>query len=307
MSSTNRDFPGEDYAPPESVVIAGRKVKAGDSVLLRPGRGRQGTLTDAMDMMLDGKTARVEVLQQDFENRIYLVVTLDVDPGREQWDERVLPGHRFFFFPEEVDPLEETTVEESMEGTANHRSASENTLLQKIPVRRILIACIGNIFLGDDSFGVEVAQRLTGLKTKRYPEGVDVVDFGIRGIDLAYTLLDDYDALVLVDAVSRGGTPGTLYLIEPDLAGIDPEKGVAAGRAAMEAHSMDPLKVLAFARTLGARPIHTFLIGCEPVPLNVSEELIEMQMGLSEPVRASLDEAVKMIDSLVDELLAIKM
>jgi len=307
MSNTNRDFPGEDYAPPESVVISGRMVKAGDRVLLCPGRGRQGTLTDAMDMMLDGKTARVEVLQQDFENRIYLVVTLDVDPGREQWDERVLPGHRFFFFPEEVDLLEETTIEETMEGTANNRIASEHTLEQKIPVRRILIACIGNIFLGDDSFGVEVAQKLTNRKTKRYPEGVHVVDFGIRGIDLAYTLLDDYDALVLVDAVSRGGTPGTLYLIEPDLAGIDPEKGVEAGRAAMEAHSMDPLKVLAFTRTLGARPIRTFLIGCEPVPLNESEEHVEMQMGLSEPVRASLDEAVKMIDSLVDELLAIKM
>ncbi len=307
MSSTNRDFPGEDYAPPESVVIAGRMVKAGDRVLLRPGRGRQGTLTDAMDMMLDGKTARVEVLQQDFENRIYLVVTLDVDPGREQWDERVLPGHRFFFFPEEVDLLEETTLEETMEGTVNHRIAFEHTLEQKIPVRRILIACIGNIFLGDDSFGVEVAQRLMSRKTKRYPEGVHVVDFGIRGIDLAYTLLDDYDALVLVDAISRSGMPGTLYLIEPDLAGIDPETGVMAGRAAMEAHSMDPLKVLAFARTLGAQPIRTFLIGCEPVPLNESEEHVEMQMGLSEPVRASLDEAVKMIDSLVDELLAIKM
>jgi len=302
MSSANRDFPGEDYAPPESVVIAGRMVKAGDSVLLRPGRGRQGTLTDAMDMMLDGKTARVEVLQQDFENRIYLVVTLDVDPGREQWDERVLPGHRFFFFPEEVEPLAE-----SMEGTVKHESELEHSLQPKIPVRRILIACIGNIFLGDDSFGVEVAQSLMSRKTKRYPEGVQVVDFGIRGIDLAYTLLDNYDTLVLVDAVSRGGTPGTLYLIEPDLAGIDPEKGVEAGRAAMEAHSMDPLKVLTFARTLGAQPIHTFLVGCEPAPLNESEEHAAMQMGLSEPVRASIDEAVKMIDSLVDTLLAIKM
>ena len=302
MSSANRDFLGEDYAPPESVVIAGRMVKAGDSVLLRPGRGRQGTLTDAMDMMLDGKTARVEVLQQDFENRIYLVVTLDVDPGREQWDERVLPGHRFFFFPEEVEPLAE-----SMEGTVKHESELEHSLQPKIPVRRILIACIGNIFLGDDSFGVEVAQSLMSRKTKRYPEGVQVVDFGIGGIDLAYTLLDNYDTLVLVDAVSRGGTPGTLYLIEPDLAGIDPEKGVEAGRAAMEAHSMDPLKVLAFARTLGAQPIHTFLVGCEPAPLNESEEHAAMQMGLSEPVRASIDEAVKMIDSLVDTLLAIKM
>ena len=86
MIRADRDFPGEDYRPPDSVVIAGQVIKAGDRVLLRTGRGRNGRLTDAMDMMLDGKAARVEVLQQDFENRIYLVVTLDIDPGREQWD-----------------------------------------------------------------------------------------------------------------------------------------------------------------------------------------------------------------------------
>ena len=110
MNGTYKDFqfPGEDFPPPQSVLIAGKEVKAGDTVRLHPGRGRPGVLTDAMDMMLDGQTARVEVIQQDFENRIYLVVTLDVDPGREQWDERVLPGHRFFFFPEEVDALEDT-------------------------------------------------------------------------------------------------------------------------------------------------------------------------------------------------------
>ncbi|HYA99748.1 MAG TPA: hydrogenase maturation protease [Ktedonobacteraceae bacterium] len=307
MSNIYRDFPGEDYAPPESVVIADKQVKAGDRVLLHPGKGRRGTLTDAMDMMLDGKTARIEVIQQDFENRIYLVVTLDIDPGREQWDERMLPGHRFFFFPEEVELLEESRGEESIEGTTNHKSTLEQAKKQKLPIRRILIACIGNIFLGDDSFGVEVAQKLTSRKTRRYPEGVHVIDFGIRGIDLAYTLLDDYDALILVDAVSRGGAPGTLYLIEPDLAGIDHEKGVLAGRAAMEAHSMDPLKVLAFARTLGAQSIPTFLIGCEPIPLDDSEEHIAMQMELSEPVRSALEEAVKMIDSLVDELSGSKM
>ncbi len=125
-----------------------------------------------------------------------------------------------------------------MERPVNYTSPTEPTFQQNMPVRRILIACIGNIFLGDDGFGVEVARRLISRKTKRYPEGVQVVDFGIRGIDLAYTLLDDYDALVLVDTVSRGGSPGTLYLIEPDYAGIDPEKGVEAGRAAMEAHSI---------------------------------------------------------------------
>ena len=107
MNSADWDYPGEGYPPPTSVLIAGREVKAGDSVRLRPGHGQRGTLTDPFDMLLDGKTARVETIQQDFENRIYLVVTLDDDPGREQWDERVLPGHRFFFFPKEVEPLAE--------------------------------------------------------------------------------------------------------------------------------------------------------------------------------------------------------
>jgi hypothetical protein len=93
MSSADRD-----YLPPTSVLIAGREVKAGSQVRLRP-----NARADAFDMLLAGKTARVETIQQDFENRVYLVVTLDDDPGREQWDERVLPGHRFFFFPEEVE------------------------------------------------------------------------------------------------------------------------------------------------------------------------------------------------------------
>src|SRR5215471_11693569 len=119
-----------------------------------------------MDMILDGEAARVEVLQQYFENRIYLVVTLDVDPGREQRDERVLPGRRFFFFPEEVDPLDETSTREITKGAQKHQSQSELTLEQKFSARRILIACIGN--------------------SRRYPEGVHVIDFGIRGIDLAH-------------------------------------------------------------------------------------------------------------------------
>ena len=175
------------------------------------------------------------------------------------------------------------------------------------PSRRILIACIGNIFLGDDGFGVEVAQRLLARKTKHYPAGVQVVDFGIRGIELAYTLLEDYDTLVLVDAVPQGGPPGTLYLIEPTLTDVSPEQGAQAGRVALDAHSMDPVKVLAFARILGARPIHTLLVGCEPSPpgegsSDKSGTYTEMQMGLSEPVRAAVDEAVKMIDRLVEGL-----
>src|SRR6202163_3912103 len=89
-------------------------------------------------------------------------------------------------------------------------------------LKRILIACIRNIFFGGDGLGAEGAQRLMSRKTSQYPEGVQVVDFGIRGIELAYTLLDDYHTLVLVDAVPRGDSPGTVYLIEPDLSGIGP-------------------------------------------------------------------------------------
>ncbi len=116
---------------------------------------------------------------------------------------------------------------------------------------RVLIACIGNIFLGDDGFGVEVAQR---LQRRRYPEGVQVVDFGIRGLDLAYTLLEEYDTLVLVDAVPRGGQPGTLYLIEPDLTQMNAEQGAQAGRAALDTHSMDPVKVLRLCQNAGRAP-----------------------------------------------------
>lgn len=87
--------------PPSSVSINGQEIRAGQKVRLHP-TGR----ADIFDKLLAGKTARVETIQQDFENRIYLVVTLDDDPGREQWDERILPGHRFFFSPEEVEPVE---------------------------------------------------------------------------------------------------------------------------------------------------------------------------------------------------------
>jgi hydrogenase maturation protease len=164
---------------------------------------------------------------------------------------------------------------------------------------RVLIACVGNIFLGDDSFGVEVARR---LRDRPYPQGVRVVDFGIRGVDLAYTLLDDYDALILVDAAPRGRAPGTLYLIEPDLPAGDAEGGTA-GRVAFETHSMDPVKVLAYARALGARPVRTLIVGCEPAP-PPTDGYHEMVMGLSVPVRAALDPAVEMIDGLVADLCA---
>ena len=97
-------FPGEDYPPPESITIDGKEVKAGTRVRLCPKKRR----ADAFDAVLDGKTATIEVIHQDFENRIYLVVTVDDDPAFEQMKlhSRIMPGHLFFFFPEEVELLE---------------------------------------------------------------------------------------------------------------------------------------------------------------------------------------------------------
>ena len=100
MNPTYRHHPGDDYPPPSSVRIAGKVVKAGDLVRLHP-----TARADAFDMLLEGKVARIVKIEQDFENRVYLVVTVNDDPGQVQWDERVLPGHRFFFFPEEVVPV----------------------------------------------------------------------------------------------------------------------------------------------------------------------------------------------------------
>jgi hydrogenase maturation protease len=159
---------------------------------------------------------------------------------------------------------------------------------------RILIAGIGNIFLGDDAFGSEVARRLAA---RPIPDGVSVVDFGIRGFDLTYALLDGCDATILVDATPRGGTPGTLYLIEPDPAEArEPEDADLL----IQTHGMDPLKVLRLAAALGGQTGHVRLVGCEPATLGTDEDPV---MGLSAPVEAAVDEAIRLIDSLVAEIL----
>ena len=167
----------------------------------------------------------------------------------------------------------------------------------------ILIAGIGNIFLGDDGFGCEVAQRLLHRETRPYPAGVEIVDFGIRGVELAYTLLDGYDNLILIDTVARGGAPGTLYLLEIDQAQPTPEQGTEAGRISLDAHSMDPAKMLAFAHTLGAQPERTLLVGCEPSPLDTQADDFDIHPGLSQPVETAISEAIQLIDTLVAEAL----
>ncbi len=158
---------------------------------------------------------------------------------------------------------------------------------------RILIAGVGNIFQGDDAFGVEVLRRLS---TRNLPEGVKAVDFGIRGLDLAYALLDGYEATILVDATPRGGEPGTVYIIKPDLEDLDKQELNPVG---IEAHSMNPIRVLRMVKAMGGEPERIFLVGCEPQTLGPEEGL----MGLSEAVEAAVDPAVEMIESLVQRLL----
>jgi hydrogenase maturation protease len=153
--------------------------------------------------------------------------------------------------------------------------------------KRILVAGIGNIFFGDDGFGVEVSRRLS---ERALPEGVRVVDFGIRGFDLTFALLEGYDAVVLVDVVKRGGQPGTLYVVEPEL-GPDPE----AGDIYVETHGMDPGKVLALARAMGGNLERLRLVACEP--LTFGED--GMGIGLSEPVQAAVEPAVELVQSVV--------
>ncbi len=157
----------------------------------------------------------------------------------------------------------------------------------------VLVAGIGNIFLGDDAFGCEVVRRLAG---RVWPEGVRVVDFGIRGFDLAYALLDGYDVTIFVDATPRGGEPGTLYTIEPDL----DELNDAGPQALMvETHGMNPMKVLSMVKTMGGEFRRILLVGCEPQTFGPEEG----HMGLSEPVEAAVGKAVGIVESLVTEIL----
>jgi hydrogenase maturation protease len=161
--------------------------------------------------------------------------------------------------------------------------------------RTILIAGIGNIFLGDDAFGVEVARSLS---RRALPVEVQVKDFGIRGFDLAYTLLDPWHTVILVDALPRNQAPGTLFVLEPDLSGLgDP----AAIGMDLNPHGMDPLRVLNLAASLGPITAHILVLGCEPKDFG---DDLEGRMGLSPQVQAVVEEASNMIEELVERILA---
>ena len=261
----------EDKTTLESLDVQGVQVRRGERVRLRPRAGG-----DVFDIALEGKIATVESIEQDYEGQLHVCVVVDEDPGRDIGLMRQ-PGHRFFFAPTEVEPL----AAEEQEASATER-------------KRILIAGIGNIFLGDDGFGVAVAGKLA---SHRFPQGVRVADFGIRGFDLAYALLDGYETTILVDAYPGEGQPGTLFVIEPDLQNLH---SVGAQAGLVDAHAMNPLNVLHMAVNMGAQLKRILLVGCVPATLGPEEG----QMGLSEPIAAALDEAVRLVDSLVTRILA---
>jgi len=254
----------EDKAPLDSIRLSDQtELRQGGRVRLRPRPGG-----DVMDLALDGKTAVIESLEQDYEGSVHVGVVLDDDPGFDIGHMRQ-PGHRFFFRPDEVEAL-----------------AGYETLAAS---PRILVAGIGNVFFGDDGFGVEVAGRING---HRLPAGAQVVDFGIRSYDLAYALTSGrYDAALLVDATARGGAPGDIYVLSPEL---DPSSEPAPANA----HAMNPQTVLRMARTFGQLPSQILVVGCEPETLGGEQG----QLGLSATMNAAVDRAVTIVESLATRI-----
>jgi hydrogenase maturation protease len=261
----------EDKAPIDYLVISGAEVRMGDRVRLFPRKGG-----DILDIALRGQVATIESIEQDYEGLSHVCVVLDDDPGRDLGLMRQ-PGHRFFFDASEVEPL----------------PPDEQPPRDVIAKPTILVAGIGNIFLGDDGFGVEVAQQLA---KSSLPAAVRVADFGLRGFDLAYALQDGYETTILIDAFPHGELPGTVYVVEPDLR--DASFGVAQG-SFVELHAMNPVNVLRMAAAMQAPLKRVLLVGCEPATFGGEEGT----MGLSAPVEAAVHEAVRVITNLVEKLL----
>jgi hydrogenase maturation protease len=154
---------------------------------------------------------------------------------------------------------------------------------------RTLVAGVGNVFLRDDAFGVEVVKLLAGHPV---PDGVEIRDFGIRGVHLAYDLLNGCDLFVLVDAAPRGEPPGTVTVLEVDV----PEPDPAAGPV-IDAHSLTPDGIFALLGSLGGQPGRSLLVACEPADVSAG-------MGLSEPVQQALPHAVRMVLQILEEVVA---
>ena len=160
--------------------------------------------------------------------------------------------------------------------------------------KRVMIAGIGNMFMKDDGFGSAVVKRMID---KKFPEGVEVRDFGTSGLKLAYDLMKGYDGLIFLDASARGEKPGTLYLIEPNENdfSIDLEEG-----GPIDPHGADPVTVLRFVKSIGSWPAKVFVIACEP------ESVDDFEIGLSEPVNSAISQAIEMVEEIINEIYSVK-
>lgn len=156
--------------------------------------------------------------------------------------------------------------------------------------RQILVAGIGNAWLRDDGFGSEVAGVLA---ERELPDGVQVMDFGSGGLDLAYEVMRGYDALILIDVSRQGSPPGTLYVMEAREEDVDGE--IEDGQM-LDPHGMDPLTVLRFIKYVGGWPGSVYVVACEP------QAVEDVGLGLSEPVRGAVDLAVNVVLDTVREL-----
>ena len=262
----------EDKAHLDQIDVNGIILKPGNRVRLHPKEGG-----DILDLALRGQLAIIESIEEDYEGGRHVCVVVEDDPGRDLGIMRQ-PGHRFFFNASEIEPVVAVGDGKAVE-------------VAKVARGQILIAGIGNIFLGDDGFGVEVVRRLA---SRPIPREVRVTDFGIRGLDLVYALQDGYETTILIDAFPHGREPGTVSVVEPN---CDEFKSSAG--AAVEAHCMHPLNVLHMAIAMGAPLKRILLVGCEPAFLAGDEG----HMGLSESVEAAVDVAVTTTLALVDRLL----
>jgi hydrogenase maturation protease len=159
-------------------------------------------------------------------------------------------------------------------------------------VKRLLVAGIGNIFLGDDAFGCEVARELSA---RTLPPEVTVRDFGIKSYDLAYALAKNHDAIILVDATPRGDAPGTACLVE-----IDPREVAELEPGSPDAHTMNPVNALKMAQSVGPITAKIYLVGCEPAKLEAEDG----EVGLSEPVQRAIPQAIELIERVISLELA---
>jgi len=147
---------------------------------------------------------------------------------------------------------------------------------------RILVAGVGNVFLRDDAFGVEVVRLLA---ERPQPPGVQIQDYGIRGVHLVYELLDGYDLFVLIDAAPRGEAPGTVSVLEVEL----PSPGA---QPVIDAHSLTPDAIFGLLSSLGGHPGRNLVVACEPAEVDAG-------MGLSDPVREALPHAVRAVEEIL--------